>query len=411
MADKIEVQPGSSTRNRTGLRERNLKVTKNLLMNSEENKKLRESFKKISAKHLGCEIDPYVDTEKFPVTEDGFSWRKVATKLEEADASSSFPQVLRAGVQTIVNQSYQMVETTYEDWVKVISSTKNTELYAPLHGIGFPRQVGPQEVYPEVAAAGLNIKLPNYKFGTMFAVEDELLMDDQTGQFQQQAGLLGEYMKLLVEAYVYGKLASVANARYSVLSIPTSETKPSDEASAYPWIPASTGFQGGGYNRPASYAALDQTTLQNAKIGLMNQVNLLGLKMNVDGNRLLIGATNQFTAATLLNSSYYPTGATAGAVGGAFSINPIKGLADVSCSRFMFKNDGTCDGTSKAWYLVDDTKPWFICQMREPAYLEQEAPNAGASFERDVTRFKVRMRMNADFIDPRFAWQGNDGSV
>jgi hypothetical protein len=43
--------------------------------------------------------------------------------------------------------------------------------------------------------------------------------------------------------------------------------------------------------------------------------------------------------------------------------------------------------------------------------VEAEARNSGASFEYDVLRFKARMRGNADFIDSRFAWQGNNGSV
>jgi phage major head subunit gpT-like protein len=187
-----------------------------------------------------------------------------------------------------------------------------------------------------------------------------------------------------------------------------SETQPTSEAN-YPWSQA---LVGGGKNRPAAYGALNQANIQEGIIALMNQKNLQGIKMMVKPTRLLIGPKLSFDAAVLMNSSYYPSGAAAaGNVGGAFAINPLKSILDITVSRFMPKNDGTMDGDSKAWYIVDDTHPWFVLQLREAISLKQENPDAGQSFDFDVIRWKARMRGNADFIDPRFAWQGNDGSV
>ncbi len=149
-----------------------------------------------------------------------------------------------------------------------------------------------------------------------------------------------------------------------------------------------------------------------ARNTLLNQVNLQGIKMNVTGNRVIAGPNNEFDLAILLNSSFYPSGAaSAGATGGAFAINPIKGLFVPTISPYVFKNDGTVAGDSYAWYMCDDTKPFFVLQVREPATVEQEATNAGESFSRDIYRFKSRSRGNADFIDPRFCYIGNDGSV
>jgi phage major head subunit gpT-like protein len=157
---------------------------------------------------------------------------------------------------------------------------------------------------------------------------------------------------------------------------------------------------------------LTQAAIQAALVALQNQKNLQGIKMQVSPSRLILGPQQQFDASVLLNSAFYPSGAAAaGAPGGAFAINPIKGILDMTVSRFVFKNDGTVSGDSKAWYVVDDSKPWFVLQMREAVTVEQEATNAGDAFNRDVMRFKARSRMNADFLDPRFAWQGNDGSV
>lgn len=386
--------------------EQNRKLVNDWAWANPEAKQLRESFQKKFGKDMR-------DSKEFPVTESNFSWKKLAekfgTSIKEADSGSSFGQMLRAGVQSIVNSMYETVDTSFEDWVHVVQSSRDTELYAPLHGIGFLREIGKQEKYPEVRAAGLDIKLKNRKYGTHYSVEKELLEDDQTGQFQKQVGLMGEYAKLALEVICMAKLASVSGAQYAELAVPTSETKPSDE-STYPF---STAMVGGGKNRPASFGVISQAGIQEGFIGLMNQKNKLGLKMMVRPSRIIVGPTHQFDLAVLLNSAYYPSvpSAAAGAVGANFAVNPIKGIANATISRFMFKNDGTVDGTSKAWYLVDDNVPWFVMQIRQSAEVSQENPNAGESFDRDIMRFKVSLRANADHIDPRFAWQGNDGSA
>jgi hypothetical protein len=381
-------------------KEENQQVLKECLWTSAEEQSLRESMKR----SLG--VDP-ADAEAFPVTSRSFSWKKAKAKLAEADSVGLFPQVLRAGVQSIVNSMYETVPTTFEAWTHTVQSSRLEELYAPLHGVGFPGAIGEQEIYPEVGAAGLDIKLRNKKFGTLFPVSLELLNDDQTGQFQKQTGLLGQYAKQVLEVWAYGKLASVANMQYAGLSVPVSETQPASE-SVYPW---STALQGGGATRPASYGALNQANIQSAFVALMNQKNLLGLKMNVQPDKILCGPTQTFDLSVLLHSAYYPTGATPGQTGGAFSINPLEGIAEKVVSRFMFDNTGAVSGSSKAWYLVDSKVPWFVVQVREAAVVEVENPQSGQSFDRDVVRFKLRTRANADFIDPRYAFQGNDGSI
>jgi hypothetical protein len=400
----IATTPDSTTVKRNGLRERNAKVAKSRLWDSEEVRKMREGMK------AKFGIDIFSESE-FPVREPNFSWRALRAKLEEADSSSAFSQFLRAGVQNITAAAYEAVEPSYQDWVTTVASSRDTELYAPNHGIAFPRQVGEQTKYPEVGAAALDIKLKNYKFGSMYPVTHELLEDDQTGSFARQASMLGEYMKLLTEVWVYGKLASVSGMQYQDLAIPKSETQPSTEAN-YPWASSAAPLIGGGVTKPTSYGALLQANVQAGVIALMNQKNLQGIKMQVNPTRLLISPQYKFDAHVLLHSAYYPSGAAAaGGVGGAFALNPMQGILDITVSRYMFDNSGSANATSKAWYIVDDSKPWFILQLREALSITQENPMSGQSFELDVARFKARSRMNADFIDPRFAWQGSDGSV
>ena len=387
------------------LREKNKAVLKKNLTSNESYKLLRESLLRGKVK-----VD-IADFKAFPVQEANFSWKRLQAKLMEADDAGAFTQFLRAGVQNITNAMYEVTETTFEDWVTVVASNKDTELYAPNHGVAFPKQIGPQEKYPEVGAAALDIQLKNLKYGSMYALTKELLDDDQTGSFQRQAGMLGQYLKILTEVLCYGKLQSVAGMQYQQYAVPVSETKPSYEAN-YPFTSSAAPFRGGGYNRPVAYGTLIQANIQTAMQELMRQKNLQGIIMHVNPSRLLIGSHYNFDSAVLANSSYYPSGAAAaGGVGGAFAINPLKGKFDTTISRYMPDNLGVFGGDSKAWFLVDDSKPWFINQVRENATVEQEAVNAGSSFDIDVYRFKGRTRMNADYIDPRFAWRGSDGTV
>lgn len=399
---------------RTGsnvLREKNAAALKRHAFNNVETKKMRENFKR----KFGFDFASEDGQKKFPVMKEGFSWSKfkgqLEEKLREADSESAFSQFTVAGLLQNVNSMYQLVKPSYLDWATVTPTNLLETPIAPLHGLSFPREVGPQSPYPEVGAAALSLKIRAKKYGSMYPVEKELLEDDQTGQFKQQSGMLGEYLQLLTEVLVYGKLQSVANMKYNNFSVPTSETQPDDEA-VYPWAPATTPFIGGGFNRPAAYGVLSKDNIQAGIEALMQQKNLLGINMMVNPTRLLISPFYRFDAAILMNSAYYPSGAAAaGNTGGAFAINPLQGILDVSVSRLMPNNLGVFGTNSKAWFLVDSTRPWFQVLVRVPVGVEQENPMSGASFDRDIIRTKCYTRMNADFVDPRFAWKGSDGSV
>lgn len=382
-------------------KEQSRDAIKRAMWKSDGEMALRESIRR----DLGVDI---ADPEAFPAHKSSFDWTAARAKLREADGVTTQTQLLRAGIQSAINASlYETVDTTWSDWAHTVTSTKMEELYAPLHGIGFPSQVGEGEQYPEVSALGLDIKLQNKKFGSMYPATAELVNDDQTGQVQRMAALMGEYAAQLVEVWSYGKLASVAGMSYAGIQVPVSETQPADEAS-YPW---STALVGGGKTRPAAYGAFNQGNIQAGMTALMNQLNLLGLKMSVRPDRILISPKFRFDAAVLLNSGFYPTGATAGATGGAFSVNPLAGIADLTVSRFMFDQSGSVNADSKRWVICDSSKPAFVVQMRTPAEVSVENPNSGDSFNKDVVRFKMTTRFNSDFIDPRFFWLGSDGSV
>lgn len=386
--------------------EANQKTKEKAVWNNPEMKEFRESVRQ----KFGLDMR---DAKKMPMgLEHNFSWSGFQKKvMRETNSASANVQLLRAGVQTAVNNLYPAVKTTYEQWTHVIASSRDTELYAPLNALTFLEELGEGERYAEASVVGLDIKLRNKKFGEMFPVSFELVDDDQTGQFAQKVGDMADYAAQLWEVYAYGKLNSVSGgSTYAKLTVPASETKPSYE-SVYPWAPAATPLRGGGITA-LTPVAMNQSNVQSAFTQLENQLNLQALKMAVSPDKILCGPFYRWTVATLLNSNFYPSGAAAaGAVGGALAINVLQGIAEPVISRFMFDQNGSTNSNSKAWYVMDSSKPAFIVQIREAAKVTQENPESGAGFERDIYRWKLTVRGNADFIDPRFFIQGSNGSV
>ena len=236
--------------------EQNKKVLSNAMKNTENVKELRESVRSSCG---GLDI---LDKVKFPAHESGFSLSEAKKKLKEASVSSGFPQLLRAGVQMALNNLIEnYTGTIYNDVAHVITSTLNTELYAPLHGLSFLNERGPLQKFQEAQVAGLDIKLINRYFGEILTIEKSLYDDDQTGQLAQLVGDLAEYTELLKEVYVMGKINSVPNQSYAGLTVPISETKPSTETN-YPWTSSAAPLVGGGFNKPTAFGVLNQPNIQ-----------------------------------------------------------------------------------------------------------------------------------------------------
>lgn len=404
MAEVAKTEGGRHELKHRNNAEQNRKIRERAVWNNPEMREFRESMQR----RFGIDMR---DAKKMPMgTESDFSWSGFKRKImRETNSASAQSQLLRAGVQTAVNNLYPAVKTTYEEIAHVISSSKDTELYAPLNAMTFLEEVGEGEKYAESSVIGLDIKLRNKKFGEVFPVSFELIEDDQTGQFQQKVSDMADYAAQLWEVYVYGKLASVSGgSKYANLTVPASETKPSYE-SAYPW---STSLRGGGANIPGSYGAMTQPNVQSLFTLLENMLNLQGLKMQVSPDAVWCGPFYRWTLATLLNSNFYPSGAAAaGQPGGSLAVNVLQGIAKPVITRFMPDQNGSYNANSKRWGIADTSKPALIVQLREAAKITQENPETGAGFERDIYRWKLTVRGNADIIDPRFFAQGSDGSV
>jgi len=351
------------------------------------------------------------DKEKFNFEDPFFSWKdfreaayKLAErKMQEANAENTFSQLLRAGINMIANNWYELVETNHEMVGASTFSTKAVEPYAPLHRGGIPRRVQAGGQFPRTKVAGLDVQITNEKFGAIVDFERELFDDDQTGQIAQRAKDIGENMRILEDAWFFQRFIGTAGS-YGGDPIPASQTYTTV------WTPSTSPFTGGGYNAPASYGIFTPANVQAADLALMNQLDLLGNKMLVNPNTLLVGTSNKFSARTLLNSEWYPSTATVKVGGGAgsdttlgttFARNVLDGMYNLVVSRFL---------PVKAWALGEAGKG-IVFQRRDALEMIQENPASGMAFSNDVFQFRSRARWEPDWVDPRFWFLGNDGNT
>ena len=373
---------------------------------------IRESMRETILEDTG--LDPFApDWEAY-----GFSVKKLheacyshaakrsTKRMREVSAESAFGQLLRAGVNNMMFDAYQTVPTIYQDLVRVVSSTKYEELYAPLYNSELPVEVLPSEPFDDSRILGLDVHVRNRKFGRMLAFERELVDDDQTAQIVQRAANLGEMMRYVEELQVMIAIDGAIN--------------PLDGTAGYSYA-LGTALQTPGQ--------VSQPNLETADIQLQNMVDPLGNFLLVTPDTILVSPADKFTVLKLLNSTLQPSvpgtaggalgqagGALGGQTGWTMTVNPLQGEYSAKVSRFVrgassaqggpgLKGPGL-DGSHGAAYLLQSKKS-IVFQDRDALEVIQENPMSGAAFSYDQYRYRVRRRFAARVIDTRFLCQIN----
>ena len=335
-------------------------------------------------------------------------------KLKEAQPSTAFGQLLRAGIQTLANGAYTRTPVSWPQYVTETSSDKRQEFYAPLYGSALPSRTGPGEPYSETGLKGVDREIINYKVMGGESFQRELFDDDMTGQIRTRANRLGEGMKVYEEVYVAGRISGIA-ATIAGVSIPASTFSTVNANGTAITTPFSaTLYSATAGNRPSSFTGqqLSVPTLKTAYEALMNAVDPLNVKMMVDPKTLLVSTFDAMNAPILANSAYYPATpgvggqtaatATSGLGGALMAENPFKGMFNVIVNRYLPRG---------AWYLLDKSPGAMVFQRRDPMEVVQEQPQSGQSFDQDVYRFRSRSRFEAEWLDSRFWYEGNDGTA
>lgn len=332
-----------------------------------------------------------IDPSKIDFKDDAFSFRRLReaayriADLREANAETTFAWLLRGAVQEFANDSYQDIEVIYPNLVQVVNSRRRSEIYGGLYRPNLPRMVDAGEKFRDTTFKGFEREIVNYKFGHIETFERELFDDDQTGQVRQRAAALGEGFRVFEEIYVIKRIFGAAATEEGVD------------------VPAST-LDGGNVftvakgNRPASFVRLSATALEAAHVSMRKMKDPTGRKFLVTPTTLLVSPIDEFTAIRILQSPNEPNTAASAT---ANQVNPLRGRYTVYSSPFI---------ADYAWAL-GDFKRGFVFQRRDPLEIIQENTQSGFSFIQEVYAFRARERFEADWVESRFVYLGNDGSV
>jgi hypothetical protein len=367
--------------------------------------------------------------ESSPGKKDGWEapelpWRKILETaasapqlLREAIPSTAQGQLLRAGIQLIANAWYKRYPGTYTQVAQTVASSRRQEFYAPLFGAARPQEIKAGTPFREQGVKGQDLEVINRKFGQIFAFERELFDDDQTGQIGTFAQRLGESMAMWQDQYFSRKFIGVASSDFAPSTIEASKwTGENNNGDAI-----TTPFSVKMYrtkqdttdigNRPTTFVQLSYGPLLTAFQRLRQAKDPLGQAIVVIPDTLLVSTFDEINGRMLTMSPAFPAvsgleGETAGAASagffrGPFGINPVQG---------EFKLVVNIHLVAGVWSLLQGHKG-YIEQVRDPMEITQEQPQSGDSFVMDAYRFRSRARWEQDWLDPRFAYLGNDGSA
>ncbi len=307
-------------------------------------------------------------------------------ELHESNVESTFGFLLRSSIQEYANDVYNDLPVMYPNFVTEVQSKRRTEIYGGLYRPSLPLPVDNGEPFQDSSFKGFEREIINRKYGRLETFERELFDDDMTGQIKARAANLGEGARINEEIIVLSTLFGVTTTQEGVE------------------IPASTYNSGTVYdntnigNRPVAFSRLSAASLEAAHVAMRKMTDPLGRKFLVVPTVLVVSPIDEFLAIALVNSpnqAWNSTGATSNLV------NPLQGRYTVYSSPFI---------PEKAW-LIGDPKRGLVFQRRDPLEITQENTQAGDSFRKEVYAFRVRERFGVDWVEARFAYLGDDGTV
>jgi hypothetical protein len=299
--------------------------------------------------------------------------------LTEAMTTSTFPDLLRQGLQFDAWTSYNETPATYPAFARVVESSKQQEEYLLDSPAGLLPIVHEGEPYPEaqVTLEGGKI-IRNHKRGMIMSVTVEMQKFDQVGKVRELGDLMGRAARLGEEQDVMAAITDTSN-----------------------------------YTRASTAGDNDETTgnganTQNLNFSPANLVvafNILrtmkdrktGVYLNVMPNTLIVTPKLWWAAQQLIQSpESMRVGGGTNEVYGAGTTNTFFNVINTVIVSPQF-------GSGYQWALLEAGRG-VVFQRVEPVQVLLEGENAASNgyFERDILRYRVRNWYGAGVKDDRF---------
>ena len=308
------------------------------------------------------------------------------TLMEAAMNTADFPQLLRDGIKTIAFDRYTATPTTYQAFVDVTSSDKQSEDWIEESHLGEFPIVGEGNPVP-ITKRDLDrtINIRNYKREVILEVTEEMLKFNRTNLIKRDAALLGRAAASTREQTVYSVLTDTNNY--------TRTTAAGDND-----IGNNTGavtFSASGLNTALNTLRTMKDRKSGQYLGVMPDTLIVAPRLEMAAKQLLLSPALARVGGNTTNDVY----------GGGVA-NPFRGMVNqIIVSPRL--------GTSYQWSLME-AKQAIILQVVEDFQIFFESAKMLQSeswFNFDVIRYKARDWFGAGFLNDRFAFYSSSTSA
>ena len=299
-----------------------------------------------------------------------------AMTLQEAVNTAGFPVILRDGLKAIVYESYAGVATTWQDWVQVLQSDKQSEDWVESNAVGELPIVHEGTPYPEIKRdldRTLNIR--NYKRGDILEVTEEAIRFDKIPQLRFDASDAGRRAANTREQSCYTVVSTAGNY------VRNSTTGDNDIGANT----AATVFSASGVNTALTTIRTSKDRKSGVYFGANPDTLIVTPRLEVAAKQLLMSSMLQRVGGSTTNDVY----------GGGVT-NPFRGLVNrIIVSPRL--------GTSYQWVLME-AKRAVLLQEVEGLQVQEERQGSTAYFNADIYRFRVRDWFGVGMLNDRFAY-------
>lgn len=293
------------------------------------------------------------------------------------NTTGSFTKVLLNTMNKTLLAAYDEAPTTYQRWVRRAPSAND---FRDLNRIRFGELPDPEVVaengkYPEKTTSDNREKYSVDKYGEIFSVTLETIINDDLNAMSRIPAMQGAAMRRKINKVCYAILTANDALSDGVALFHATSHGANLDANALAESALDTGF-----------------AVMALQTGLTS-----GTVLNLQPSYLIVPATLAPTAYRLVGGGFVPTAATSAPLYGPGRDRPLEVVVD-----------GQLDSNSTtAWYLaanpsmVDTVELTFLAGEESPVLSREE------SFDVDAVKYKIRQTFAAKAIDYRGLYQGN----
>lgn len=315
--------------------------------------------------------------------------------LQEAASTTDFPSIMANTLYKVMLKSYQEYPST---WTQIVSETSSLKDFKEQTRTRFSEsdnllEVGEHGEYKDSSLQDEKVKYIPKKFGRMFGVSWEALINDDMAEIKKQPQRFGR--------------AAARTIDYDIWQFVRGNPNIYDGTALF------TNAHANASNGGAMDQNLSEATLATAFTGMIKQADLKGYPIRIVPKFLVCSPQQEIKVWKLLNTiqGAIPTTGLAN--------DPLSGqnpMVHSPTARNFFAGKLTPIFVpwldADEWYLVADPGQWdtievgFLNGKKEPDLFVQDG-NLGTAFERDQIRYKVRIVWGKGLLDYRTWYCGH----